>query len=208
MDTIRIWPRCPRRKTCHQNRPRRTPVRRRARWLPPLDECALLLDIDGTLLDLAPTPREVWVPPGLANTLGRLLDADLRRAGARQRAIAERYRSDLCARTISGRRRSRCGNAALDRQRSGRHPCPADGQGIEAPPCRHRQTQPGHSAGRQGLFAGAALPAGAACGEGDLRGGVADQGRSAECADRSAARKMRLRDQAFRLQQGDRASSN
>ena len=38
-----------------------------------LDECAVLLDIDGTLLDLAPTPREVWVPPGLATTLHRLL---------------------------------------------------------------------------------------------------------------------------------------
>src|ERR1700721_4250856 len=34
-----------------------------------LGECAVLLDIDGTLLDLAPTPREVWVPPGLAKTL-------------------------------------------------------------------------------------------------------------------------------------------
>jgi trehalose 6-phosphate phosphatase len=41
--------------------------------LPPLDELALLLDIDGTLLDLAPTPREVWVPPGLTKTLSRLL---------------------------------------------------------------------------------------------------------------------------------------
>jgi trehalose 6-phosphate phosphatase len=39
---------------------------------PRLDQCALLLDIDGTLLDLAPTPREVWVPPGLATTLNRL----------------------------------------------------------------------------------------------------------------------------------------
>jgi trehalose 6-phosphate phosphatase len=39
-----------------------------------LDECAVLLDIDGTLLDLAPTPREVWVPPGLSKTLNRLLD--------------------------------------------------------------------------------------------------------------------------------------
>ncbi|HEY0329279.1 MAG TPA: trehalose-phosphatase [Rhodopseudomonas sp.] len=37
--------------------------------LPPLSECAMLLDIDGTLLDLAPTPREVWVPPGLEATL-------------------------------------------------------------------------------------------------------------------------------------------
>jgi Trehalose-6-phosphatase len=41
--------------------------------LPHLDQCALLLDIDGTLLDLAPTPREVWVPPDLAKTLPRLL---------------------------------------------------------------------------------------------------------------------------------------
>jgi len=39
-----------------------------------LDQCALLLDIDGTLLDLAPTPREVWVPPGLAETLNRLAE--------------------------------------------------------------------------------------------------------------------------------------
>src|ERR1700741_1379479 len=38
-----------------------------------LGDCAVLLDIDGTLLDLAPTPREVWVPPGLAKTLNRLL---------------------------------------------------------------------------------------------------------------------------------------
>jgi trehalose 6-phosphate phosphatase len=41
--------------------------------IPHLGECALLLDIDGTLLDFAPTPREVWVPPGLAKTLDRLL---------------------------------------------------------------------------------------------------------------------------------------
>ena len=32
--------------------------------LPQLSQSALLLDIDGTLLELAPTPREVWVPPG------------------------------------------------------------------------------------------------------------------------------------------------
>src|SRR6476469_5404057 len=38
-----------------------------------LDRTAILLDIYGTLLDLAPTPREVWVPPGLANTLTLLL---------------------------------------------------------------------------------------------------------------------------------------
>ncbi|KWV48934.1 trehalose phosphatase [Bradyrhizobium macuxiense] len=43
-----------------------------ASLIPPLGETAVLLDIDGTLLDFAPTPREVWVPPELAQTL-RLL---------------------------------------------------------------------------------------------------------------------------------------
>src|SRR5207248_8565734 len=41
--------------------------------VPHLSETAILLDIDGTLLDLAPTPREVWVAPGLAKTLNRLM---------------------------------------------------------------------------------------------------------------------------------------
>src|ERR1700755_1285704 len=41
--------------------------------VPHLSQAAILLDIDGTLLDMAPTPREVWVPPDLATTMGRLL---------------------------------------------------------------------------------------------------------------------------------------
>src|SRR6201991_1966485 len=40
--------------------------------VPHLSETAVLLDIDGTLLDLMPTPREVWVPPGPVKTLNRL----------------------------------------------------------------------------------------------------------------------------------------
>src|SRR5215468_8227089 len=39
-----------------------------------LGQTAMLLDIDGTLLDLMPTPREVWVPPGLSKTLNGLLE--------------------------------------------------------------------------------------------------------------------------------------
>src|SRR6201996_3722721 len=41
--------------------------------VPHLNETAILLDIDGTLLDFAPTPREVWVPPGLTKTLSGLV---------------------------------------------------------------------------------------------------------------------------------------
>jgi len=43
--------------------------------VPQLGDIAILLDIDGTLLDLMPTPREVWVPPGLAVTLTGLMTA-------------------------------------------------------------------------------------------------------------------------------------
>jgi trehalose 6-phosphate phosphatase len=42
--------------------------------VPHLGETAILLDIDGTLLDLMPTPREVWVPPGLSETLNLLTE--------------------------------------------------------------------------------------------------------------------------------------
>jgi trehalose 6-phosphate phosphatase len=37
--------------------------------LPPFRSTALLLDLDGTLLDLAPTPDAVMVPPGLTDVL-------------------------------------------------------------------------------------------------------------------------------------------
>ena len=43
--------------------------------LPPLRRTALLLDMDGTLIDLAPTPEAVVVPSGLPATLTRLRDA-------------------------------------------------------------------------------------------------------------------------------------
>lgn len=39
-----------------------------------LDAVAILLDIDGTILDFAPTPREVWVPPSLRRDLLELFE--------------------------------------------------------------------------------------------------------------------------------------
>ena len=40
--------------------------------LPPFDRAALLLDLDGTLLDIAPTPDSVFVPPSLLCSLTAL----------------------------------------------------------------------------------------------------------------------------------------
>lgn len=40
-----------------------------------LRRSAILLDIDGTILDLAASPREVWVPTELRRTLTRLVDS-------------------------------------------------------------------------------------------------------------------------------------
>src|SRR3569832_2026184 len=45
-----------------------------ASLVPHLSETAILRDIDGTLLELAATPREVWVPPGLRETLNTLIE--------------------------------------------------------------------------------------------------------------------------------------
>jgi trehalose 6-phosphate phosphatase len=42
--------------------------------IPALEECALLLDIDGTLLEFAPTPGDVRVPPTLHTTIKALLE--------------------------------------------------------------------------------------------------------------------------------------
>jgi trehalose 6-phosphate phosphatase len=40
--------------------------------IPDLRKCAILLDIDGTILDFAPSPQQVWVPTELRQTLARL----------------------------------------------------------------------------------------------------------------------------------------
>jgi trehalose 6-phosphate phosphatase len=40
-----------------------------------LGNCAFLLDVDGTILDIASSPRQVWVPADLRRTLSRLAEA-------------------------------------------------------------------------------------------------------------------------------------
>ena len=56
-----------------------------------LDKVAILLDIDGTVLDFAPTPREVWVPPSLRQTLQGLFD----RTGGALALVSGRSLNDL-----------------------------------------------------------------------------------------------------------------
>ncbi len=80
--------------------------------VPHLSETAILLDIDGTLLELKPTPREVCVPQGLSRHAQRLARENLRRDGAGHRPLAQRYRSDLRARSVPRRRRPWRGDAA------------------------------------------------------------------------------------------------
>jgi trehalose 6-phosphate phosphatase len=71
------------------NAPETVPVPRSL--IPHLSEVAILLDIDGTLLDLMPTPREVWVPPELTRTLNRLLQ----RTGGALAMVSGRSLNDI-----------------------------------------------------------------------------------------------------------------
>ncbi len=62
--------------------------------LPPPDRLALLLDFDGTLVELAPTPDSVVIPPGLGDLLARLsrrLDGALALVSGRPLADLDRF---------------------------------------------------------------------------------------------------------------------
>jgi trehalose 6-phosphate phosphatase len=59
--------------------------------IPNLQECAILLDVDGTILDLASTPQEVWVPPSLRRDMARLSE----RSGGALALVSGRSLNDL-----------------------------------------------------------------------------------------------------------------
>jgi len=60
----------------HQGKPveSTSPAKAQPSALPPLERCAFLLDIDGTLLDFAPAPDQVVVPKGLRSSLQALFE--------------------------------------------------------------------------------------------------------------------------------------
>lgn len=58
---------------------------------PDLRETAILLDIDGTILDIAPTPRDVRMPPELRQTLARLQE----RSGGALALVSGRPLADI-----------------------------------------------------------------------------------------------------------------
>jgi len=59
--------------------------------VPDFQTCALLLDVDGTILDLAPTPQEVRVPSSLRQAMNRLSE----RTGGALALVSGRPLSDL-----------------------------------------------------------------------------------------------------------------
>jgi len=59
--------------------------------IPNLRECAILLDVDGTIVDIAPTPREIWIPPSLRQVLVQLQE----RTGGAVALVSGRSVSDL-----------------------------------------------------------------------------------------------------------------
>ncbi len=72
---------------------------------PLLEDCAFLLDIDGTLLDLAPTPNAVVVPPGLAEVLSGLhmrTDGALALVSGRSLADIDRIFSPMLLPAVGG----------------------------------------------------------------------------------------------------------
>ena len=101
--------------------------------IPNLRECAILLDVDGTILDLAPTPREVWVPPSLRLTIAQLSESTggaLALVSGRSTVLPSaptwrmpRVTLEFCLCQLLLRDGSRCSTSVLNSPRSARKPC-------------------------------------------------------------------------------------
>ena len=119
---------------------------------------AILLDIDGTILDIAPTPREVFVPHSLRETLNRLLQ----RAGGAVAFVSGRPVSEIDLIFSPLQLPAIGGHGAELRLAAGEQAAPPRLPPLD--PTIKRQfaaiaeAGPGIIPGGQGLFAGPALP--------------------------------------------------
>jgi len=90
--------------------------------VPDLRKCAILLDIDGTILDLAPSPQQVWVPAELRQTLARLdelTDGALALVSGRSLGDIDLIFSPLELAAIGGHGAEMRATAAAERDRMG-----------------------------------------------------------------------------------------
>ena len=170
--------------------------------VPDLRKCAILLDIDGTILDLAPSPQQVWVPTELRQTLTRLDELTggaLALVSGRSLADIDLIFSPLELAAIGGHGAElratpggKAGDAAQSRstpRSSASSPAVTElGPGILA-------EDKGYSLALHYRLA----PEQGRCG---ARGGREDLRRRAARHGRNPARQARRRDQAGRHQQG------
>ena len=171
---------------------------------PDLRQVAILLDVDGTILDFAPTPREVFVSPALRADAAAPAGAHRRSARAGERAAAQGPRSPV--RTAPAARRSAAMAPRSGRRRPGRSigGSTAARQGAQAPPRHHRGGRRPASSSRTRITASPStivllptrrISCAPRCWP--LRGARALRGRG-------AAGQIRARDQERRLRQGHR----
>ena len=113
-----------------------TKARRQADALPSpeaidVKRTALLLDVDGTLLDIAATPYSVVVPPSLRKILSGLIELSGGAVALVSGRTIETFRWALCPSHGSRHRRTRRGDASLS-PRSKVAMAPADDHGTAA----------------------------------------------------------------------------
>ena len=164
-----------------------------------LNEYAILLDIDGTLLDLAPTPREVWVPPGLAETLSRLRE---KTSGALA-LVSGRSLNDIDLIFAPEQFPAVGGHGAemrisTDSEAVATHAPPMDKE-LKRRLAAIAKLSPGILLEDKGYSLALHYRLAPHAEKAIYEAVSLIRAESAQCADRSVARKMRLRDQAIRL---------
>ena len=170
----------------------------------PLGTSALLLDIDGTLLDLAPSPHEVYVPPKLASSLSRLL---ARTAGAlalvsgRSLSDIDRIFAPMLFPAVGGHGAEM--RISIESEAVAAHAPPMNPDLIQRF-AAIAELHPGILVENKGYSLALHFRKAPDVERAIYDRGIGNTRRPAERAHRGAAGQVRLRDQAFGIYQGDR----